>query len=67
MKTTSLSQRRRLRRQELRKQLHAQQLRRHQQWHLLSQLQLPLPLLGPLWPLTQDEAPPTPPPSSPAP
>ena len=67
MPTRNQLQRHRLRRQALRKQLRAQQLRRHQQWHLLSQLQLPLPLLGPLWPLTQDEAPPTPPPSSPAP
>lgn len=45
----------RLRRQLLRKQLRNQRLRRHQQWHLLCNLQLQLPLVNPLQPLP-DEA-----------
>jgi hypothetical protein len=51
MKTKSPLPKRRLRRQALRKQLRAQKLRRHQQWYLLSQLQLSLQLLPPLWPV----------------
>jgi hypothetical protein len=52
MRTRPSLKKHRLRRQELRKQLHAQQLRRHQQWYLLRQPQLSLSLLPPLWPET---------------
>ncbi len=50
MRTRNPLKKHRLRRQELRKQLHAQQLRRHQQWYLLRQPQLSLSLLPPIWP-----------------
>lgn len=65
MRTRNLLKKHRLRRQELRKHLHAQQLRRHQQWYLLRQPQLSLSLLGPLWPVPAEDNPT--PPSSPLP
>jgi DNA-binding transcriptional regulator PaaX len=56
MQKRNLLKKHRLRRQELRKQLHAQQLRRHQQWYLLRQPQLSLALLPPIWPVKEADS-----------